>query len=106
MGKIDWQNRFLAFEGDKLIADGNQLEVALKLKAEGAEPALRRGEILLFAGADGRQIDLYLSGNELDIERRYSVLPQLGPAAPIVSSAEAVSTGKNPGPTQARGNRA
>ena len=55
MEKIDWQNRFLAFKGDKLIADGKQLEVALKLKAEGAEPALRRGEILLFAGADGRQ---------------------------------------------------
>ena len=43
MEKIDWQNRFLAFKGDKLIADGKQLEVALKLKAEGAEPALRRG---------------------------------------------------------------
>ena len=35
MGRIDWQNRFLAFRDDKLIADGNQLEVALKLKAEG-----------------------------------------------------------------------
>ena len=43
MEKIDWQNRFLAFKGDKLIADGKQLEVALKLKADGAEPALRRG---------------------------------------------------------------
>lgn len=43
MEKIDWKNRFLAFKGDKLIADGKQLEVALKLKADGAEPALRRG---------------------------------------------------------------
>jgi uncharacterized protein len=96
MEKIDWQNRFLAFKGDKLIADGKQLEVALKLKAEGAEPALRRGEILLFAGVDGRQIDLHLSGNELDIERRYGVPPQLESAAPIVGSAEDASTGKKP----------
>ena len=97
MGRIDWQNRFLAFRDDKLIADGNQLEVALKLKAEGAEPALRRGEILLFAGSDGRQIDLHLSGSELDIERRYGAPPQLESASAIVDSAEAASTEKNLG---------
>lgn len=96
MGRIDWQNRFLAFRDDKLIADGNQLEVALKLKAEGAEPALRRGEILLFAGSDGRQIDLHLSGSELDIERRYGAPPQLESASAIVDSAEAASTEKKP----------
>ena len=78
----DWENRFIAFEGETLIADGNQLEVALRLKKQGAEPALRRGEVLIFAGADGRQIDLHLSGSESDIERRYGGATES--AAPIV----------------------
>lgn len=82
MRTADWENRFIAFEGETLIADGNQLEVALRLKKQGAEPALRRGEVLIFAGADGRQIDLHLSGSESDIERRYGGATES--AAPIV----------------------
>ena len=82
MRTTDWQNRFIAFEGETLIADGSQLEVALRLKKQGAEPALRRGEVLIFAGADGRQIDLHLSGSESDIERRYGGATES--AAPIV----------------------
>lgn len=82
MRTTDWENRFIAFEGETLIADGNQLEVALRLKKQGAEPALRRGEVLIFAGADGRQIDLHLSGSESDIERRYGGATES--AAPIV----------------------
>lgn len=82
MRTADWENRFIAFEGETLIADGNQLEVALRLKKQGAEPALRRGEVLIFAGADGRQIDLHLSGSESDIERRYGAATES--AAPIV----------------------
>lgn len=84
MRKTDWENRFIAFEGETLIADGNQLEVALRLKKQGAEPALRRGEVLIFAGADGHQIDLHLSGSESDIERRYRVPTATESAAPIV----------------------
>ena len=82
MVTTDWENRFIAFEGETLIADGNQLEVALRLKKQGAEPALRRGEVLIFAGADGRQIDLHLSGSESDIERCYGGATES--AAPIV----------------------
>lgn len=82
MRTADWENRFIAFEGETLIADGNQLEVALRLKKQGAEPALRRGEVLIFAGADGRQIDLHLSGSESDIEHRYGWATES--AAPIV----------------------
>ena len=82
MRTTDWENRFIAFEGETLIADGSQLEVALRLKKQGAEPALRRGEVLIFAGADGRQIDLHLSGSESDIERRYGGATES--AAPIV----------------------
>jgi len=81
-----WENRFIAFEGESLIADGNQLEVALRLKKQGVEPALRRGEVLIFAGVDGRQIDLHLSGSEADIERRYGVAAATESAAPIVGA--------------------
>jgi hypothetical protein len=38
--------------------------------------------VLIFAGADGRQIDLHLSGSESDIERRYGGATES--AAPIV----------------------
>ena len=89
-----WQHRFIAFEGERLIADGSQLEVALKLKTEGAEPALRRGGILIFAGVDGRQIDLHLTGSKLDIERRYGESMQLESAAPVVGEAGAANAGK------------
>ena len=92
MRSTDWENRFIAFEGETLIADGNQLEVALRLKKEGAEPALRRGEVLIFAGFDGRQIDLHLSGSESDIERRYGSAAATESAAPIVGAGGMATT--------------
>lgn len=66
-----------AFAGDRLLAEGERVEVALSLKQQGAEPQLLRGEILVFAAEDGRQIDLHLSGSDADVARRNSAQPVL-----------------------------
>jgi hypothetical protein len=60
----------VAFIGDRLVAEGSLLEVALKvrtmpLKAEG---------ILIFDAESGRQIDVDLSGSESDIKERFARL--------------------------------
>ena len=61
---------YFAFKGDRLVAEGAPSQVALQLKAEQGEERLRRGEILVFSGSDGRQIDLHLVGSEADADLR------------------------------------
>ena len=61
---------YFAFKGDRLVAEGAPSQVGLQLKAEQGEERLRRGEILVFSGSDGRQIDLHLVGSDADADLR------------------------------------
>lgn len=54
-----------AFSGNRCVAKGSNLQVALELKRLGLTE-----NILIFEDATGRQIDFDLSGDESDIARR------------------------------------
>lgn len=54
-----------AFSGNRRVAAGSKLQVALELKRLGLTE-----NILIFEDATGRQIDFDLSGDESDIARR------------------------------------
>lgn len=94
---VSMHDTVFAFAGSALIAEGARLAVALKLKHEDKMAALQRGEILIFAADDGRQIDLHLSGEVADIERRYrpeSVLVSAPDAAINEGAEEAAKRGR------------
>ena len=59
---------YTAFSGNTFLANGQLSELALKIKriSETAQ------NILIFNDQTGRQIDLDLSGSELEIQQRYS----------------------------------
>lgn len=59
---------YTAFSGNTFLANGKLSELALKIKriSETAQ------NILIFNDQTGRQIDLDLSGSELEIQQRYS----------------------------------
>ena len=64
------QTTFTAFEGEKWLAAGSQLDVALSVKAATLRDA--GTTILIFEDQTGRQIDFDLRGSEEDIAARLS----------------------------------
>ncbi|MBF0298695.1 MAG: DUF2239 family protein [Oligoflexia bacterium] len=64
------EDNYIAFEDSTLIAQGTQLEVALKIKKR-----LLKDEgimILIFNERTGKQIDLNLRGSTADIQKRFT----------------------------------
>ncbi|MBQ13897.1 MAG: hypothetical protein CMQ17_05795 [Gammaproteobacteria bacterium] len=64
------ESNYVAFDGTKLIAEGDLLAVALQLKAE--LTATKTGSVLVFGNSSGKQIDLDLGGSEADLRKRFS----------------------------------
>ena len=61
-------NRYVAFAGEEIIADGDLLAVALALRA--ARPS-RPGSPLVFNCATGRQTDIDVRGTKADLIKRF-----------------------------------
>ena len=69
------QNTYTAFEGLKILAQGDLSEVVLKVKRKLGKEA-NNNDILIFSDSTGRSMDFNFQGNESDVLKRLEVFTQ------------------------------
>ena len=73
-------SRILAFSAQKLISEGPVADVAIRLKAYVKQNDI--GNILIFDGITGQQVDVNWQGTEADIRLRYGASSESESAGP------------------------